>query len=1034
MNQPSDSGSRLERALRVFLEQPITNAADADRLLAAHPDLHDLLAPMLGRGEADHEAMAADAHPAAAERVLGDYRLVREIGRGGMGVVYEAWQRSLDRHVAVKVMTPALVSSPGAVARFRREAGAAARLHHPGIVEVLGFGSEGDQHYFAMQLVEGESLQEGKARFREVGRAIELVAALVDALAHAHQKGLVHRDVKPANVLLRDDDTPLLTDFGLASVDALPSLTREGSFLGTLDYASPEQVRGEPVDLRTDIWATGVILYELLTGSNPFRGATQEATIKNILTAEPPSLRADRTIPVDLAAVLGRTLEKNRSRRYASAAALLADLRALQAGTSVSARLPTRGERLQRWVRREPWQALTIVTLLLGLGVAAALAVGNGQLARAESTARQELSDRVRDFDMLAGVVLYDRAVQHEALLYPAWPNNIAALEAWLRDDCGRLEQLQPQIERSVQSLRDQALPRTAVEAEQQRRRSPQFAAWQAATAQLAYLEHAEAIRSGRQALPLPEVPAAQRGLSAPDLNQFAWDRVAPEPAERKVPGEPALGLACARLAATAASGTAIEHQVLDTLAWALFANGQDDAAVQTSDAALAQAPASERTAYTTFRRDLGTAIAERRPRLDALSARVTTLTAAVDAERTYRFATEPQQFLHDTLVQLLTKLERLFATEKAHVARRLDWAREIGPLSLHHPNAKVTWAEARAAIAAADDVVASGRYRGGAIPLDDELVIGLVPIGRNPVTGLWEFYDLRSAWDGSCDPATIPIPAHDAEGRIPVDGQTGVVFVLLPGGRFHMGSQSDDPDAPNYDPEAQGFTTPVQVVELWPFFLARHELTQGQWARLCEGDQRARFPSGFPIGADDNKGVVVTAAYPVERVSWNAAMQLLEQNGCTLPTEAQWEYACRAGTSTPWSSGKDATDLAGTANVYDISGAGDGVKRGLAEAFDDGHQIEAPVGSFAANAFGCFDMHGNVGEWCKDPPAINMVGFRPGDGARRRSDFPEERSNRGGSYQLGALRARSSMWGYGPRESRAVDCGLRAARLLRRS
>ncbi|MFY7781282.1 MAG: serine/threonine-protein kinase, partial [Tagaea sp.] len=252
MTADPEPGDRLERALELFLARKPTTAAEAERLLAEHGDLRELLEPML----ASSSTSTVPAAPGACvdedgTLVLGDYRLVRELGRGGMGIVYEAWQRSLDRRVAVKVLAPALVASPSAVARFRREAAAAGRLRHPHIVEVLGFGSDQGQHFFAMQFVDGAPLHDRMAEFHEPARAVALVAQLADALVHAHAHGLVHRDVKPGNVLVRSDGHALLTDFGVARDEALPSLTQEGGFLGTVDYASPEQLRGEVVDART---------------------------------------------------------------------------------------------------------------------------------------------------------------------------------------------------------------------------------------------------------------------------------------------------------------------------------------------------------------------------------------------------------------------------------------------------------------------------------------------------------------------------------------------------------------------------------------------------------------------------------------------------------------------------------------------------------------------------------------------------------------------------------------------------------------
>lgn len=394
MSSGSQPGERLERALAAFLSGPPATRSDEDTLLRQNPDLADLLAPMLARDAGDDPGTDA-----AGERVLGDFRLVRELGRGGMGIVYEAWQRSLDRRVAVKVLAPALVANPSAVARFRREASAAGRVRHPNIVEVFGFGSDGGEHFFAMQFVDGAPLHNATERFREPIAAVGLAAQLADALVHAHQAGLVHRDVKPGNVLVRADGVPLLTDFGVARDTALPSLTRDGGFVGTLDYASPEQVRGEEIDARCDVWALGVILYELLTGTHPFTAATQEATMHRILTSDPPPLQGRPGISDDLAAIVDRALTKNRTRRYASAAAMLADLRALQHGEAVSVRLPTGVERLQRWATREPWRAFAAAMVLLGVptlsGVLGYLWANQPRIAAATNaelrSAREEL-------------------------------------------------------------------------------------------------------------------------------------------------------------------------------------------------------------------------------------------------------------------------------------------------------------------------------------------------------------------------------------------------------------------------------------------------------------------------------------------------------------------------------------------------------------------------------------------------------------------------------------------------------------------
>ncbi|MBL8722605.1 MAG: protein kinase [Planctomycetes bacterium] len=424
-----DSAERLERALDLFVGH-CEAGRDPAELLHAHADLRDLLEPLLeGAGAAPAAAPAAGGD-GAAERVLGDFRLVRELGRGGMGIVYEAWQRTLDRRVALKVLAPALAASPGAVARFRREASAMARLRHPNVVEVYGFGAEGEQHWFAMELVVGAPLHRCAAQFAPPTAAVALVAQVLEALVHAHGQGLVHRDVKPGNVLVRNDGSAVLTDFGLAQLSELPSVTADGAFLGTLDYAAPEQVRGEAVDARADVWSVGVVLAELLTGKRPFARPSSVATLRAILTEEPPSLRRHGVADRDLAAILAKALHKEPARRYGAAAEFLADLRAWQVGGLVRARAPGFGERALRWARREPWRATAVLVVLL------AAPVVTWSVAHAAQNAER-----------LAVAARAEQAAEREAALGEAWfayaeeaaPRGLAAL-ARLPEDPTDLE------------------------------------------------------------------------------------------------------------------------------------------------------------------------------------------------------------------------------------------------------------------------------------------------------------------------------------------------------------------------------------------------------------------------------------------------------------------------------------------------------------------------------------------------------------------------------------------------------------------
>jgi formylglycine-generating enzyme required for sulfatase activity/tRNA A-37 threonylcarbamoyl transferase component Bud32 len=386
--------------------------------------------------------------------------------------------------------------------------------------------------------------------------------------------------------------------------------------------------------------------------------------------------------------------------------------------------------------------------------------------------------------------------------------------------------------------------------------------------------------------------------------------------------------------------------------------------------------------------------------------------------------SSQSAQFLRQTLEDLLGKLATLAATEKVHVEQRLRWAVAIGAFADAHPGARHRWAAVRAAIAA------NAHYQGLTLDLAPEDMMGLVPIGENPVTKLWEFYDLRSAWDGVVDPASIVIPMHRPDGTIEVAADTGIVFVLLPGGEFLMGAQKAEPSEPNFDPGARSSETPHRV-GLRPFLLARHELTQGQWLRLWQGRPDLAQPSQHKAGLTNHKGGLVTLNHPVEQVDYGMARALASSYGLRLPTEAQWEYACRAGTSTPWWCGEDAASLVGVGNVLDQSAARVAPTWGAPEAFDDHFVIHCPVGTLRANAFGMHEMHGNVWEWCLDRYDYYDVPTEAQHGERVGNGSATDRVTRGGGISLGASLARSALRMRYPETTRVFYLGVRMARAL---
>lgn len=310
--------------------------------------------------------------------LLGRHEILEEIGRGGMGVVYRARDLVLERIVALKVIRSGSLASAEEVSCFYREARAAAALRHPNIVPIYGMGLHEQQHGFSMALFPRGSLSEHlNDYYPDLRAAVMLMVKVARAVQAAHEQGIIHRDLKPGNILLDEQGEPVVGDFGLAKrQDVSATVTLSGRIIGTPAYMAPEQARGETVTRAADIWALGVILYELLTGSRPFRGVTVDEVKEKVVHADPVSLRRLRAeLPTDLETIVLKCLSKEPIRRYGSAAELADDLERWQRGEPIQARSDTLRQRLRRQFHRRVGRK-GVVLLLVGLLLMGAGAAG----------------------------------------------------------------------------------------------------------------------------------------------------------------------------------------------------------------------------------------------------------------------------------------------------------------------------------------------------------------------------------------------------------------------------------------------------------------------------------------------------------------------------------------------------------------------------------------------------------------------------------------------------------------------------------
>ena len=996
---------------------------------------HDALPEELQKGAGEGFRGALEAlrtHPphsreAGLPTSIGNYRILSKLGEGGMGTVYEALQENPQRTVALKVLRPALVSSE-ALRRFEHEGAFLARLQHPGIAQIYDSGRAraefGEQPYFAMELVKGESLTTYAASHELSARErLELLARVADAVQHAHLHGVIHRDLKPDNILVDSSGQPKILDFGIArasdsDVQLTTMCTDVGQILGTLAYMSPEQASGNPavIDARSDVYALGLMLHELLTGRLPY-----DVSHKNLAEAlrviqedEPQRLGTSHSSHRgDVETIALVALEKDKNRRYVSAAALAADLRHYLNDEPIEARPASRIYTLKKFVRRNKTIVVAVVLVLVSLlgGLIASLRFGLREAERSAEVLRlsalQEVEDRVAEADAL----------------WPLHPDNIERYSDWIADSADLVARL-PEYAQRLALLRQQALPLSNEEAAAERSDHPSFVELLNLQGEIAHKQQVlRQVRDG-VSVPLPELTDDE---TDPWLLSARADEYV-HPWRNRFGSEP-LGLALA-MKAHELAGPELAANTAVTLAWAYFAVGRDEEASRTLAAAANVAPAGHRESVSAARAALESEIearnapqwmAQAEAHLASLEQRRGLLLAETGRRTQWHFLDDNREDRWwnnqmDKLVRELQALETGLLAEDGispthgwSVPKRLRFCEHLRNAMAPVGEYAQRWLEALPAI------------REAYPELEIQPQIGLLPIGADPESGLWEFAHLASG---------LP-PIRAESGSLQRTESTGIVFVLLHGGRFWMGGQNTDPGAPNYDREAGMYDSPVHEVQISPFFISKYEVTQAQWLRLHGTNPSRDNPDMYRPNWNE-AGLPGNLLHPVEQVSWSDCQRLCERFGMTLPTECQWEYAARAGTSSTWWTGDEPEDLQYAANLADAyCKANDGPDTWICEAWSDGQTSHAPVGSFAPNPWGLHDMAGNVWEWCLDgydesvyarPFAVDPIGS---------PDVSMHRLKRGGSFDESAKLSSSFHRDLGTLGSFDYDLGLRPARRL---
>ncbi len=1030
------------------------------------------------------------------------YTIIRELGAGGMATVYLAKQMRLDREVALKVLKPISDESDDFAARFLKEGRVIAQLQDRRIVTIYDFDSQGPFHYFSMEYLPGGTLSERIIEGMTVERGLETIKGVAQALSYAHQRGIVHRDIKPQNILFRYDDTPVLTDFGIAHVMKANSdttrMTKLGMIVGSPRYMSPQQIMCQSLDARSDLYSLGIVFYEVLTGELPYRSDdVMSLAMKHCTEATPP-------LPSHLSrfqGILDKLVAKNPDERFDNADQLIGAIERLD----TTARYPDSGNDdtfvLARLSRRDPIEgrkgvnlkrlriwgggilvlapALIFGYLIMnpktipeeaeiasGLPPAAAnrsttaatyeeLAIAHierGEVARGLDLIRLGL-DMIPDDDRLTALEdrtqarleamdLLDQA--HAAARRGALEDSLELIEKGLKyaPSLPGLNAFREELEQRIHDDRQEKTDKLLAEARDMMERSELVSALASIDGGLLMAPERNDLLALRSAVKdaLEQQSRIEdllmQALQSRQLGSLSESLAHVEEGLKIAPNNPDLLRLEADLISEKESLIAEQTRAFVARVDSHLANGEYREALRLSEDGLEDTPGH---------RELLTRRDEARSRLEIAETVDTLLEGTQRAKQegnldeSLSFLTEALRLapMRPELGQLRDEIE-LEMTERARIAGRL--AECDSRLSTELPLVDST-----ASVACYRDVLQADDKNTGALAQLDRIAGLLVEststaLDRGELTTAQDQLDqLSSAWPNDPRVSTLTERFRIESAR----ASLALTMMTIPPGCFQMGSPIEEIDREDDEPQHE-----VCVDE---FRLGAFEVTVAQFrqfveatghrteAELTSGEDtgcwtlvrhRAKGADSWGYDPDASwlqpiEGMEIREDHPVTCVSWRDAQAYLAwlsratDRSYRLPTEAEWEYAARAGTTTPrfWSA-ESGLSACGYANVAD---AANGWNNGF--VCDDGHEWMAPVGQFKPNAWGLHDPLGNVWEWTC---ASYDADYQGSQSQCAPPDSDEPRVLRGGSWYSGPKAVRSAYRDRAFPESRYSFLGFR--------